>query len=142
VARRNNAQIAASMRNSLRCAPRRKPASTRTRTGRWYVRIQVNGTWTTRRNALDGAPLSTRDQALIAKGPWDAQAERSELVIVRMRFDALSAEYLTAVRPDMTHGAWVELRGHGTKRLLPFFADKQLGRIDVPARARLALEDV
>jgi hypothetical protein len=56
------------------------------RPGHWYVRLKVNGGWTTRRAAPDGTLLLSRDQALEAKGLWRARIERSEVVRGRVLF--------------------------------------------------------
>lgn len=100
-------------------------------TGRWYVRFPVNGTWTTRRTAPDGTQLRTRDQALVARGEWQAKLERSELVITGTRFTEFWDAYLKSRRPEITARSWDDLRAHGTKRLLPFFGPMLLGRITV-----------
>jgi hypothetical protein len=45
------------------------------RTGRWFIVMRPPGrtTTTTRRRSPNGGQLLTRDQALIARGPWEAQ---------------------------------------------------------------------
>jgi integrase len=101
--------------------------------GRWYIRLNVNGSWTTRRTAPDGSPLLTRDQAVEAKGAWAVMVERSEVAIGRDRFDAYWAHYLKARKGTMTPGSWEDLSAHGKLRLVPHFGGTLLSRIDVPA---------
>ena len=93
----------------------------------------MEGKSTTRRSFPNGAPILTRDDALQAKGQWEAKLERDEVTVGRMRFSALWESYLPHARANMTPGSFVELRSHGPKRLLPFFGEMQVSKINVAA---------
>ena len=86
---------------------------------------------TTRRRAPDGSRLRTRDQALIAKGQWEAQMASGAVAVGRERFESFWPHYLRHAKAEMTRGSWEDLRAHGTKRLLPFFSGMQMSRINV-----------
>lgn len=104
-------------------------------TGRWFVVLRAPGhtTTTTRRRAPDGSRLLTRDQALEAKGQWEARLATGVATVGRERFAAFWARYLRHAKGEMTVGSWEDVRAHGTKRLLPYFGELQIGRIDVAA---------
>ena len=54
-------------------------------TGRWFIVMRPPGAekTTTRRRAPDGRRLRTRDEALIARGQWEAQMESGAVAIGR-----------------------------------------------------------
>jgi integrase len=103
------------------------------RTGRWFIVMRPAGRskTTTRRRAPDGSRLLSRDQALIAKGQWDAQMAGGAVAIGRKRFEQFWPRYLRHAKGDMTQGSWEDVRAHGTKRLLPYFTGMQMGRLAV-----------
>jgi integrase len=103
------------------------------RPGHWYIRINVNGGWTTRRATPDGKPLRSRDQALEAKGLWRSLNERSEVVRGRVLFRDFWAHYLAVAKADMQRRSWIDCRGHGTKRLLPELGDTLMSKLDYAA---------
>src|SRR3954468_6188450 len=86
---------------------------------------------TTRRRAPDGSRLRTRDQALIAKGQWEAQMASGAVAVGRERFEGFWPRYLRHAKAEMTAGSWEDVRAHGHKRLLPFFSGMQLSHIGV-----------
>jgi integrase len=103
--------------------------------GRWFVVLRSPGRrrTTTRRRAPDGSRLLTRGQALIAKGQWEARLAAGGVPIGRERFETYWPRYLRHAKGEMTHGSWEDVRIHGTKRLLPYFGELQMTRIDVTA---------
>ena len=110
-------------------------------TGRWFIVMRPAGRakTTTRRRAPDGRQLRTREQALIAKGHWEAQMAGGAVAIGRERFETYWPRYLRHAKGDMTQGSWEDVRAHGSKRLLPYFgehADGQDRRSDGPRLAR------
>jgi integrase len=102
-------------------------------TGRWFIVMRPAGRskTTTRRRAPDGSQLFSRDQALIAKGQWEAQMAGGAVAIGRERFEQYWPGYLRHAKGDMTQGSWEDVRAHGTKRLLPYFTGMQMGKIAV-----------
>ena len=104
------------------------------RTGRWFIVMRPSGRskTTTRRRAPDGGRLFSRDQALIAKGQWQAQMAGGAVAVGRERFEQYWPRYLRHCRGDMTAGSWKDVRAHGNKRLLPYFTGMQMGKISVP----------
>ncbi len=102
-------------------------------TGRWFIVMRPHGAekTTTRRRAPDGRQLRTRDEALIARGQWEAQMQSGAVAIGRERFESFWPHYLRHAKAEMTRGSWDDLRAHGDKRLLPFFSGMQLSRIGV-----------
>ena len=105
------------------------------RTGRWFIVLRPPGRTktTTRRRAPDGSRLHKREQALIAKGQWDAQMATGSVAIGRERFETYWPRYLRHAKGEMTHGSWEDVRAHGSKRLLPYFGVMQMSKIGVPA---------
>lgn len=101
-------------------------------TGRWYVKFRVAGKQTTRRSAPDGSPLLNRDQALIARGLWEAANERAEVTVGRMRFEQAWERYLRHAKAEMSAGSFEQVVIHGRKRLLPHFASAQVSSLTVP----------
>jgi integrase len=100
--------------------------------GRWYVKFRVAGKQTTRRTFPDNSKLLTRDDALQAKGQWEALLDRNEVTIGRVPpFEVYWQKYLRHARAEMTHGAWVDQRAHGTKRLLPHFTGTSMSAFDI-----------
>jgi hypothetical protein len=59
------------------------------KTGRWFIVMRPPGRakTTTRRRAPDGSRLFSRDQALIAKGQWEAQLAGGAVAVGRERFE-------------------------------------------------------
>jgi integrase len=104
------------------------------RTGRWFIVMRPPGRskTTTRRRAPDGSRLHSRDQALIAKGRWEAQMAGGAVAVGRERFEHYWPRYLRHARGDMTAGSWEDVRAHGNQRLLPYFTGMQMGKISVP----------
>jgi hypothetical protein len=102
-------------------------------TGRWFIVMRPAGRakTTTRRRAPGGGQLFSRDQALIAKGQWEAQMAGGAVAIGRERFEQYWPRHLRHARGDMTQGSWEDVRANGTKRLLPYFTGMQMGRIVV-----------
>src|SRR4051794_15012557 len=102
-------------------------------TGRWFIVMRPPGATktTTRRRAPDGSRLRTRDEALIARGQWEAQMASGTVAVGRQRFESYWPHYLRHAKAEMTRGSWEDLRAHGTKRLLPFFSGMQMSRITV-----------
>ncbi len=85
---------------------------------------------TTRRRAPDGSQLRTREQALVAKGQWEAQMAGGAVAIGRERFETLLAA-LPAPRQGRDDPA---ARGRtcaptARKRLLPYFSGMQMSKI-------------
>jgi hypothetical protein len=66
------------------------------KTGRWFIVIRPAGRskTTTRRRAPDGRRLLTRDQALVAKGQWEAQLAGGGVAIGRERVETYWPRYL------------------------------------------------
>jgi integrase len=113
--------------------------------GRWYVKFRVAGKQTTRRTFPDNSKLLTRDDALQAKGQWEALLDRNEVTIGRVPpFEVYWQKYLRHARAEMTHGAWVDQRAHGTKRLLPHFTGTSMSplKIDYSERPYLRLGEI
>lgn len=102
-------------------------------TGRWFIVMRPPGATktTTRRRAPDGSQLRTRDEALVARGQWEAHMASGAVAVGRERFDGYWPHYLRHAKAEMTRGSWDDLRAHGNKRLLPFFSGMQLNRIGV-----------
>ena len=102
-------------------------------TARWFIVMRPPGRakTTTRRRAPDGSRLTTREQALIAKGQWEAQLARGAVAVGRERFETYWARYLRHAKGEMTQGAWEDVRAHGSKRLLPFFTGMHMSKIVV-----------
>lgn len=102
-------------------------------TGRWFIVMRPPGAekTTTRRRSPDGRRLRTRDEALIARGQWEAQMQSGAVAVGRERFESFWPHYLRHAKAEMTRGSWDDLRAHGDKRLLPFFSGMQLSRIGV-----------
>jgi hypothetical protein len=101
------------------------------RSGRWFIVLRPPGRTrtTTRRRAPDGSRLRTREQALFAKGRWEAEMAGGSVAIGRERFDSYWPRYLRHAKGDMTQGSWEDVRSHGAKRLLPYFGDMQMSNI-------------
>jgi len=95
----------------------------RTPTGRWFIVMRPPGRakTTTPRRPPDGSRLTTREQALIAKGQWEAQLARGKVAVGRERFETYWARSLRHAKGEMSHGSWEDVRAHGSKRLLPYF---------------------
>jgi hypothetical protein len=104
-------------------------------TGRWFIVMRPPGRTrtTTRRRAPDGSQLRTREQALVAKGQWEAQLATGSVAVGRERFETYWPRYLRHAKGDMTQGSWEDVRAHGTKRLLPYFGEMHMSKIGVPA---------
>src|SRR3954454_1133969 len=104
-------------------------------TGRWFIVMRPPGATktTTRRRAPDGRRLRTRDEALIARGQWEAQMASGEVVVGREHFEAYWPRYPRHAKADMTQGSWDDVRAHGSKRLLPFFNGMQMSHPTPPA---------
>jgi integrase len=101
-------------------------------TGTWYVKFRLRGKSNSRRVDPAGNTLLTREHAVAARGEWLALLDKGQVTSgKRRRFDSYWAEYLNHARGEMTHGSWVNLGGDGRKRLLPFFGEYPLARIDV-----------
>jgi integrase len=49
----------------------------------------------------------------------------------RERFETYWPRYLRHAKGDMTRGSWEDVRAHGHKRLLPYFGELQMTKIDV-----------
>jgi integrase len=103
------------------------------KTGRWFIVMRAPGRakTTTRRRAPDGSRLTTREQALIAKGQWESQLARGEVAVGRERFETYWPRYLRHAKGEMTHGSWEDVRAHGSKRLLPYFTGMLMSKIVV-----------
>src|SRR3954451_5320004 len=99
--------------------------------GRWFVVLRCPGRrrTTTRRRAPDGSRLVTRAQALVAKAQWEPQLAAGSVPIGRERFETFWPRYLRHARGEMTQGSWEDVRAHGTKRLLPYFAELQITKL-------------
>jgi hypothetical protein len=69
-------------------------------TGRWFVVLRPPGRskTTTRRRAVDGSQLHTRDQALAAREQWQARLAGGEAPVGRERFESYWARYLRHAR--------------------------------------------
>src|SRR3954452_16219115 len=102
-------------------------------TGRWFIVMRAPGraTTTTRRRAPDGSRLTTREQALIAKGQWASQLARGEVAVGRERFETYWPRYLRHAKGEMTHGSWEDVHAHGSKRLLPYFTGMPMSKLVV-----------
>lgn len=105
-------------------------------TGRFYVKFRDRaGRSVTRRRTPAGEQLFTREDALEAREQWLAEldAGRVKAGIRRVRFAAYWESYLVSRKGEITPGAWTNLRGDGRRRLLPYFGDWPVSRIDVTA---------
>ena len=81
------------------------------RTGRWFIVMRPPGrtTTTTRRRSPDGGQLLTRDQALIARGQWEAQMASGTVAVGRQRFESYWPHYLRHAKAEMTRGSYATL---------------------------------
>jgi integrase len=103
-------------------------------TGRWYVKFRDrHGRPVTRRRTPTGEQLFDRDQALTAREAWLAERDAGRVIqgAGRIRFADYWERYINHRRGEITPGSWEDLRGHGNRRLLPFFGDRLVARIDV-----------
>lgn len=104
------------------------------RTGLWYVKFRDrHGRQVTRRRSPAGERLATREAALEARRAWMEEESGGRVLVGRVCFADYWAHYLRHRRGEMTRGSWDDLRGHGRKRLLPYFGELQVARIDVAA---------
>jgi hypothetical protein len=111
------------------------------KTGRWFIVMRPPGRakTTTRRRAPDGSRLSTREQALLAKGRWEAQLARGEVAVRRERFETYWPRYLRHAKGEMTHGsASAPTCGSSRSTSTSTPADRTTGRWRSPARQRCA----
>jgi integrase len=101
-------------------------------TGLWYLKFRDrHGRQVTRRRSLTGDALPTREAALDARREWMEADTAGRVTVGRVRFAAYWEQYLRHRRGEMTRGSWADLRTHGRRRLVPWFGDMLVPRVDV-----------